>query len=135
MFLALLYYKMNIYWPLCWPLEIQRQVRNAYGRTTVLGLAICRVPGHGDMHSLCICLILTSGTFRVTGCLSSISYASWGTGDSRFWFSCHSGENSEILSSLPCFYMAQHIFSLMLPLAQNTSTLPLLSRSKKGSGA
>lgn len=44
----------------------------------MLGLAICRVPGHGDMHSLCICLILTSGTFSVTGCLSSISYASWG---------------------------------------------------------
>ena len=32
----------------------------------------------GAMQSLCIGLILTSGTFRVTGCLSSISYASWG---------------------------------------------------------
>lgn len=58
-FLATLFYKVSIYWLLCQPPEIQRKVRNAYGRATVL-------------HLPC------SDFFWVTGCLSFISNASWG---------------------------------------------------------
>lgn len=75
-FLATLLCKVSIYWLLFYPLEIQRKVRNAYERATLLAMANHRAL---VIRAMVVTLHLPcSDFFWGIVCLSSILNASWG---------------------------------------------------------
>ena len=71
-FLAVLFYKVNIHWPVWRPPQTQRKVRNAHG-----GWAASRLGSSRPQSSLVIRAMAVTAS-GVTGDLSCISYVSWG---------------------------------------------------------
>lgn len=71
-FLAVLFYKVNIHWPLWKPLQTRRKVRNAHGGWAANRLGSSRPQSPLVMRAMAV---TASG---VTGDLSCISYVSWG---------------------------------------------------------